>query len=441
MNRENDNFDKEQHQFNVQRRIMERSFGYDNKKPIQHDYNQFMDVSDNMGEITGEFLDTSQLDKGMPFRPKVTISTDRFGWENAYNNNNAHDNQDEKNPHLDFNLYDVKPNIKVSYFDPFTSNAISKSYSNIEDETRILHNNESKNNEILLSEAINIFTFDFIHKFTENLKTKKSLVLSPFNILQSFCLLYIGSKNNTERDLQNYFSLPNKKMTFSSLFKINQHMMSTNILAKLNLICIPNYITLNDAYVSYISKLGNFIKFNPSESDYEANRLNDIISKSTNIKNIIQPTMLTKNTIMEIINTIHFYSQWKYSFAYVKQDVFNGINKRQIMMMTQFSQKHRYFEDSHNQILEMDYVDNSFAMGFVLPKSQYNDAMITHEQFEYYIGNLREMHIDTVKIPKFKHETKYRIDNLFRKFGLKDVFVNADVSDIIPNKWFSHINI
>ena len=431
MQRENNNFDKDQHQFNIQRRIMERNFGQDSTNKPRQNYNQFLDTTDTMGEITGEFLDTSQLDKGMPFRPTMTTSTDRYQLDDELDTE-----QPDRNPHLDFNLYDTKPQLKVSYFDPFTTSKSTIGYSSIGDETRILHKTESQNNELLLSEAINIFTFDFMHKFTENLKTKKSLILSPFNILQSFCLLYIGSKNNTEKELKNYFSLPDKKTTFGSLFKINQHMANANALSKLNLICLPNFITLNDAYVSYINKLGHFAKFNPMESTYEANKLNNMISNSTNgmIKNVIQPTMLTNNNILEIINTIYFYSHWKQPFpvSNTKMDIFNGINKQQIMMMAQLNKKHRYFEDNYNQILEMDYIGDLFTMGFVLPKSQYNDAMITHEQFEYYIKNLKETPINVIKIPKFKHETKYRIDNLFKKFGLREVFTNADISDIIP---------
>lgn len=434
MNRRNDNFDESQHNYNIQRRIMERNFGQNSKGDNNENmrpYNQFMNIEDNKGEITGEFLDPTQLDKGMPFRPKMTIATDRFAFDD-----NDIEKQTEMNPHLDFNLYDTKPNMQVSYFDPFSTSKSTIGHSNINDNSNILQKMESNTNELLLSENINIFTFDFIHKFIENIKTSKSLILSPFNILQSFCLLYIGSKNNTEKELENFFSLPNKKMTFSSLFKINQYIEKSNAFTMLNLICLPHFITLNDAYVSYINKLGQFIKFDPTKSNYEANKINDIISKSTNhiIKNIIQPQMLTTNNLLKIINVTHFRSYWKHSFnpKNTKLSTFNGINKQQVMMMTQFNKQHRYFEDSNNQILEMDYADNLFTMGFILPKNQYNEAMITHEQFEYYVKNLKETQINVIKIPKFVHESKYRIDNLFRKFGLKEVFTNINIGDIIP---------
>lgn len=437
-NRMNDNFDDDLHKFNIQRRIMERDFTQADSDQGMRQRNNFVgmnrqsynDDNGNFGEITGEVLDGSQLDKGMPFRPKMTIATERFALdeeEEVYN--------PSVNPHLDFNLFERKPNIKVSYFDPLAStNTIG--YSSVQDEGRILDKLESQSNEKLVSESIDSFTFDFIDKFTGILKTKKSLILSPFNIMQSFCLLYIGSKNNTEKELANYFQLPNKKTTYNALYKINQEMAKSKSFSQLGLVCIPNYVTLNEAYVSYISKLGYFMKFDPKNARMETNKINNLISQSTNnmIKNIIDPGMLNGQSSMNLINTMFFYSRWKHPFpmAGTRPEIFNGINKRHVHMMTQQNETHRYFEDNHHQLLEMDYIDGLFTMGFLLPKSQYAEPMMTHAQFEYYMANLSQRNISIIKIPKFKQESKYRIDNFFRKFGPSDIFNDADISDIIP---------
>jgi serine protease inhibitor len=428
MMRENHNFDIDMHNSNIQRRIMEREFTLNSPSNKQNNQNQNVDYNENFGEITGDLLDGSNLDKGMPFRPKMNITTQR------YSNDNFED--DNQNTHLDFNLYDSKPNIKVSYYDPFSTQTTQVGYSNINSDFQILKQSEYNKPEFILSDITNAFTYDFIHQFTEVLNSKKSLLLSPFNILQSFILLYIGSKNNTEKELKSYFSLPDKKTTFSTMLKINQYLMNTNIFTKLNVICIPTNITLNDAYVSYVNKLGNFIKINSNEPMNESFTLNKIIENSTNglIKNIIQPYMINKNQQLILINTIYFYSKWKYQFdpGLTKNEKFNGIQIKSMPMMIQYNIKHRYFEDTHNQILEMDYADDLFTMGIVLPKSQYNNPMITYDQFKYYTENLKETYLDIVKIPKFRQETKYKIDNLFKKYGLREIFTNADLSDMIP---------
>jgi len=72
-------------------------------------------------------------------------------------------------------------------------------------------------------------------------------------------------------------------------------------------------------------------------------------------------------------------------------------------------------------------------MGFILPKDNYTQPIIgSYEQYDYYINSLKTNEINLVKIPKFTCETKYRIDNLFKKYGLKEIFNNLDISEIIP---------
>lgn len=430
MLRENENYNDEQHQFNIQRRMMERDFGNNDKDKYKNDFvpfTRFDDQLKNIGEITGEKLNGENLEKGMPFRPTMSISSDRYAFEP----------NDKTNSHLDFDLYDAKSNINVSYYDPNTIQRNSIGYSNITEAQKILNRQSHTNNETLLSDVINVFTLDFLLKFSEHIKSKKSIILSPFSILQTFCLLYLGSKNTTEKELRDYFSLPDKITTFNGLYKLNNAMANSNVFTKMNLICVPNYITVSDAYLSYINNLGSILKFDPKNPNYEANRINNLISKSTNgtFKSIIQPSMLDPQAILTLINTIYFYSKWKYPFnpAYTKREEFYGISKQVVNMMSQSNTSHRYFEDNINQVLEMDYSDGKFSMGIILPKSQYREAIISNEQFSYYISQLKEKEIELIKIPKFKHETSYRIDNLFKKYGMKQVFTNADVSDIIPS--------
>ena len=94
--------------------------------------------------------------------------------------------------------------------------------------------------------------------------------------------------------------------------------------------------------------------------------------------------------------------------------------------------KHMYFEDNMNQILELDYSDNKISMGIVLPKGRAK-LTITGDQFNYYISNLSEQTIDTIEIPKFQQQSRFKIDNLFKKMGMRELFTNADLSEITPS--------
>jgi len=434
------NFNIQEHNQNIGRRLMERNNWYKQSENLnqqgtgqqiqrmqQFKYNDHMK---QFGEITGSSFDTSDLDKGMPFRPVASTATDRY---RVMGENN---DIDRSNPtHVDFDLYRQQSNIEVSYYDPYNANPVktdSFSEMDFQQENIITHNKENP-----ISEIINGFSIGFMRQFLENIKQYKSLILSPFNILQVFAMLYIGSNTKTETDLRNYFTFPSKKSTFDNIYKINNALIQTGLVSIMNLVCVPYYLNLNEGYLSYINKLGSFIKINPQNAVQDASKINKIISKSTNgmINNVMTPDMIHSDTALILISTIYFYSQWKKPFnkQYTQIEIFNGINRRQVHMMQQMKESHRYFEDKVNQILEMDYLNGDFAMGFILPKDNYTQPIIgSYEQYDYYINSLKTNEINLVKIPKFTCETKYRIDNLFKKYGLKEIFSNLDISEIIP---------
>jgi len=434
------NFNIKEHSTNINRRLMERDIWNkqsDNLNPQSFDQQlqrmeqyRYNDKMKQYGEITGSTFDASELDKGMPFRPVATTTTDR------YKVMGDNDEIDRSNPvHVDFDLYRQHSNIEVSYHDPYKASPVKSDWFSEMDEYQDSMITTNKDNP--MSGIINEFTIGFMRQFLDNLKNYKSLILSPFNILQVFAMLYIGSNTKTESDLRNYFTFPSKKSTFDNLYKINNALVQTGIISIMNLVCVPHYLNLNDGYLSYINKLGSFIKVNPDNAINDSDKINKIISRSTNgmINNVLTPDMIHSETALILISTIYFYSQWKKPFNknYTKPELFNGITRRQVNMMHQMTETHKYFEDSANQILEIDYKDNVFAMGFVLPKDNYSQPIMnSFDQYQYYVNNLKNTQINLVKIPKFKCETKYRIDNLFKKYGLREIFNNLDISEIIP---------
>ncbi|ARF09413.1 serpin [Indivirus ILV1] len=394
--------------YNVNRRLMERdSFNQSSSKSDRNDDH------DKYGEITGEYMELPPIDKGMPMRSNIVSSVHHaLPYDNTY---------------LDFDLYREKPNIKVSSF-----NQYNLQFSNLNDiDQPILKSSQPM--EIIKSS--NIFTFDFIEKFVENSKLKKSIVLSPHLIMQSFCLLYIGSKNKTENLLKNYFNFPNKQYTHTNLYKINQELANSNILSYLNIICFPNNLTINEAYTTFINRIGYFLPFDQNSPHRDTQNVNKMILQTTNgaFGNFIQPQMLENNNLVTI-NISYIYSKWKFSFnpANTRSEIFYGLSKSQVQMMSQAKVTHNYFEDAQNQILEMDYINDSFSMGFILPKNKYIEPIITHDQYNYYVSNLKTTCLSLVRIPKFKIDSRYSISNLFKKYGLKDIFQYIDISEIIP---------
>lgn len=104
--------------------------------------------------------------------------------------------------------------------------------------------------------------------------------------------------------------------------------------------------------------------------------------------------------------------------------------------MQQDKTNHKYFEDKNNQILEMNYINDKFSMRFILPKDFF--IKISYEYIEYCISHLHTIEIDHLEIPKFRHKSRLRIENIFKKIGLGTLFTNIDISEIVNN---NNINV
>lgn len=448
MQRNFDNFNQQSHDFNVNRRLNERDGMFmqskyqpnstHNYRLAQFDFENEPEIQDEaVGEITGEIIGRDQLEAGMPLRPKARVTTDRY---RMIDEEEQRQQQVMTNPKLDFDLFHEKPSSKFSYYDPLNENITKQNimeFSDFGKDERILPDTFSKSPSDLFSQINNQFTFAFLNKFLRNMKQPKELILSPYSILQVFVLLYLGSKNQTERDLQNYFSFPDKQSLYNSVCNINSHLNQSGVFSKMNLVLIPNHLNVNSAYVEYINRLGHLKKYSKQNAMMETQKYNHMIANMTNglIQNLLEPGMFQGINAVLLINVIYFYSKWKYSFdrRSTRPEIFNGITRKQVPMMNLSDKKFRYFEDHMNQVLEMDYRDNVFTMGIILPKGSQMPTL-NFQQYIHYVNNLREQKISTLKLPRFRHESRYDIKRLFEKDGLKDTLNKTDIGDIVTSK-------
>lgn len=386
-------FDQNQHQYDTQRRLLDRDhFNQDTRTQ-----------KIKQGEITGENFDINEMEKGMPVR---SVS-------NKYFDNTNH------NPHLDFDIYD-NPEISktnISYFDSPNIN-----FSNInENENKLLL--PIPNHETKFSNASNIFTFDFLLKFTQNLKQKKTIILSPINLYQIFSAIYVCSKNKTEIDLRQYFSFDDKQEIYDILYKIN------NILSfkQKNIICINASTTLNDNYTNLLNNIVSIVKI--KNYDEQSTIINSI-AKNISSNQIINPmsNSILKNSSLLLFDLSYIKIIWNSAKFSITQDKFyNSTNIKKIITMTATDTVCQYYEDSKNQIIELDINQNNFSFGIVLPKKIYDDPIITVEQFSNYTSQLMKCKIN-IKMPKFKIANKFKIENLFKKYGL---VCDVDISELI----------
>ena len=285
-----------------------------------------------------------------------------------------------------------------------------------------------------LSNISNIFTLDFLKQITSSVNKQKSIILSPYSMIQLFIMLYVSSNGQSEIELQKYFSFGTKSNMFLEMQKLNDTLSQTNVFRNTSLICVSNKYKLNDNHVKSLMKLGYVVSYNDSQTESEANKLNQLSTKVSDglITNVVTSEMLQPPTVMFLLNIIYFYSKWKSPFSpsETSSELFFGSSQRQVQMMKQTDIQTNYYEDVLFQLLEMDYDDGSFSMGFLLPKNK-GQPIMDNSQLNTYIGKLSNTKISILQIPKFKQEFKYKVDNIFRKQGMTQVFDDLDISSLI----------
>lgn len=299
-------------------------------------------------------------------------------------------------------------------------------------------NNNRTSSSSRLSIASNAFTVIFFNNLLKHLREKKGVIISPYSVFNLFIILYLGSYGSTEAELKKYFNLPDKKSSLADLNYINDMLIKNGTMKKMNLVCISKKIKINNAFVNNTKHIATFSHFDPNNVDYEVKKLNNIIENATNgtIKDIMNSGMMKDDTAMILVNTLYFYSKWKNTFdeGMTAKGIFYGEKQKQVQYMNLYDDKNRYYEDNKNQILEKDYEDSDFCMGFILPKNKHEKPTITHEQFNYYVTQLKKNDIDVLTIPKFKHQSKFKFDNLLKKYGLREVFTKPNFSGIMPKE-------
>jgi serine protease inhibitor len=402
-------FDNTDHKHNVKRRLMERQFDNNTQQSYQND--DTVDDYITVGEITGHVFNEDEIGTGMPFRP---TNVDR---EKRRYDASPGDDDDIYNHQLDFNLYSKKSNINISYNDPLThgSSPLSMKYSGINDDTVILKKDTLI--QQVFASLCNNFTLDLVSKFFNNLKTKKTFALSPLNIFQLFGSLYVVSKGETEQELKHYFSFSSiqKDVIQNNLINLSKYINTVGI-KYINLICMPDDINLNSSSIEYLSKSNNnIVTYNKNNV---IQKINTIVYKNTGAINILNKDLINSRTNIILISSMNMNVIFKYGF---------DAKRTKNNMMIQESMPCNYYENEEIKLMEMDMMNDLFCFGVILSRS-----LLSHEKLEYYMTQTKETIMDLVSIPKFTTNSRFRIDNLFKKYGLKRIFETANLPELSP---------
>ena len=294
-----------------------------------------------------------------------------------------------------------------------------------------------------LVDSLNDFSFAFYQKITES--EEGNIFFSPYSIFTALSMAYEGADGNTATEMQDILNiLQNDSVTESSFGRL-YNLLNHNVEGYT--INTANAFWANDDYKfldEYINLLTSYYVAEANELDFSKNVeaaeiINSWIEEQTNdkIKDMIKPDMLSDDTKLVLANAIYFKGLWEKQFdsedTYEEDFETNTFETVKVDTMNYNGEdnKFNYTETDDLKILEMDYQGNETSMIIVLPKENnitLAEKQLSEENLTNWKNSFVNREIDTLKIPKFKLETEYTLNDILSDMGMDDAF-NSGVAD------------
>ncbi|CAB3243944.1 unnamed protein product [Arctia plantaginis] len=271
-------------------------------------------------------------------------------------------------------------------------------------------------------------------------RADQSFVISAFSVLSPLAQLALASVGHSHDEILTAIGMPNDNMTKEVFADLNTRIRSINSveLKQANKIYVRNGNNLNKEFAAvsrtvFNSEVQNINFVNSQEA---ADEINTWVEANTNkrIKDLVNPTSLSADTAVVLVNAIFFKGNWQSPFAtYSTHERDFLLSKSQnvtVQMMYQLAMfKYADNEDLDAKLLEMPYEGGETSFVVVLPKQ--NDGI------ESLIEKLKDpaalpkalstMHTVDVQVylPKFKIETSTNLKQVLQKININQLFVEG----------------
>lgn len=400
---------------NVNQRLQMRDIELMNQKDKWNNNTIDYNDSNNVGEITGNYINPDILERGLPMRSQYTIK------KPLYDQNETQ-----------FDIFDkTKPsNLQIKNNDPYTTPEQIATYANINESTEKISN---QINPFIISlnniNTINLKLFEYIQEIVCN----KSIIINGIGLNNLFSSLYLVSNGLTEIELKKFFNYEKKNILYKGLISINEMTHSLSKIIKMrNIMIISDNVPYNPNYYNSIKHLCLLIKINHNNPVDEARKTNMLIRKimkDDNIKNLVTPDNF-RNLQLMFLTTAIIKPVWNNKFDEIIIDMFNRSKKMKFMISRYKS--YGYYEDEIYQLLEINCMNNCAMMGFILTKKIEIDKI--SDTIKHMIDNMKKCIFDEVRIPCFEQNLKMRYNNTLKDLGLNSIFTQITSSTMFPEK-------
>ncbi|KAM4705023.1 serpin B6-like [Rhinophrynus dorsalis] len=313
--------------------------------------------------------------------------------------------------------------------------------------------------------ANNQFTVDLV----KHISSAENSLISPFSILTTMAMLWIGAGGKTASQMKKALHLGNMEDTNSG-FKALLTLLNKNddyILNSANRIYFDNNFDIIQAYIE-ACKL--WYHSEPQKVDFMNNPdgsrklINDWVEQNTGgkIQNLLPSGSVDSLTRLIAVNTLYFKGNWSKRFPKhnTKKASFTLINNEKVnveMMSTDGSFNTRRIHHEKVSILELPYGQSQEMSMFIILPDKASDITNIVKNFSYKklsdwtnSGKLTNTAM-SVSLPRFQLQQGLSVKEVLTKLGILDAFdqskanfsriakVSLHVSDVV-HKTFMKVN-
>ncbi|XP_016022254.2 thyroxine-binding globulin isoform X2 [Rousettus aegyptiacus] len=283
------------------------------------------------------------------------------------------------------------------------------------------------------------FAFNLYRRFTVE-TPDRNIFFSPVSISAALVMLSTGACSNTQTQILESLGFNLTDTPMAEIQQGFQHLIcSLNFPKKElelqmgNALFIGKQLKPLPKFLDDVKSLYETEVFSTNFSNVSAaqQEINSHVEKQTKGKvvNLIQD--LKSNTMMVLVNYIHFKAQWANPFDPSKTEEGSSflVDKTTTVHVPMMHQMERYYHlvdtDLNCTVLQMDYSKNALAL-FVLPKEgrmNWVEGAMSSKTLKKWNRLLKKGWID-VFVPKFSISATYDLGDILLKMGIQDAFAD-----------------
>lgn len=309
---------------------------------------------------------------------------------------------------------------------------------------------EEEATTVNLSESVN----DFGWKYFRTLNKDENIFYSPYSIATALTIVANGAEKQTQEEMLKVLSISSLEDVNLSYKKFRSHIEKTyrgdgRTLMDSNLILINNKYTANGINSNYQKIVEDTYKSTVRPADFEGNlegekqKITKWVDDKTNHFMPNYKSIVTADTIMDILNVIYFKGDWAMPFKpnFTESEKFTNKDNSKInvdMMYRAFDNELKYYENNKYKAIALPYKrlnGNIVAMMYLLLPTKSSDLDIADdwsgESSEYkqtFLESIRKAPTFYgkvyVKLPKFELDIENLIVKNLKSMGIQRAFTN-----------------